>query len=85
METTTDPAVPTTAAPIKAFCHTNSQGKSYYLHCRVTTAGSGKKVNFYYFGKVQKDLAVEALPEGYEIIESSNMPFLRRKLPTPTA
>ena len=60
METAPEPTTASTPLPAgtPAFSFTTDKGKSYFLHCRDTTAGSGKKVPFYYFGKAQKDGAV---------------------------
>ncbi len=78
MDSDTAPPADPDAAASSAFTYTNSKGRTYVLHCRETMAGSGKKVNFYYFGKNQKSEAVSQLPEGYEVVESGNMPFLRK-------
>lgn len=56
-------------------------GKTYYLHLREQQRKDGKVTRLYYFGGEIKDGAVDALPEGYTIIENerTGLPFLKKK------
>jgi hypothetical protein len=62
-----------------AYQHTNTRGVVYYLHAR--TAGKNGTTKLYFFAKEVKEGAVDALPEGYEVIESqkTGLPILRKK------
>ena len=55
-----------------AYTHTNSKGTTYYLHERTSETKTGKKRTLYFFAKEEKDGAIDAVPEGYEVSESSN-------------
>ena len=62
-----------------AYSYTNSRGKTYFLHVRTRTLKSGKQQKLYFFAKTEKEGALDAIPEGYEVSESKNgLPFLRR-------
>lgn len=62
-----------------AFSHTNSKGKTYFLHGRETELKSGAKRTLYFFAKEVKDGALDAVPEGYVVAESRNgLPVLKR-------
>lgn len=57
-------------------------GKTYYLHVRVNTRKDGKESKLYFFAGTVKDQgACDALPDGYEVVESpaTGLPFLKRK------
>lgn len=61
------------------FSFTNSKGQSYILHQRTTTLKNGNSQTIYFFGKVAKEGALEAVPAGYEVAESKNgLPVLKR-------
>jgi len=63
-----------------AFSFKNSRGTTYYLHATTRTLKSGKKQTLYYFAKTVKEGALDAVPEGYEVMESKNgLPVLKRK------
>lgn len=53
-------------------------GKTYFLHGR---AGSNKAMFYFFSGEVKPTGALEAVPEGMEIIENerTGLPMLRRK------
>ncbi len=56
-------------------------GKTYYLHTKeVTLAGGRKQKIFYFAGDIGKE-ALDAIPEGYEIMENerTGLPMLRKK------
>ena len=60
-----------------AFSHTNSKGVTYYLH------SNGK---MFFFSKVIKENALEALPAGYDVVEmKTGMLVLKKKQAAPAA
>ena len=62
-----------------SFSHTNTRGRTYFLHGKTTTLKSGKQQTIYYFGKEAKEGALDAVPAGYEVSESKNgLPVLRK-------
>lgn len=62
-----------------AYAHTNSKGKTYFLHSRETTLRNGRQQTLYFFAKEVKDGALDEVPEGYEVSESKNgLPVLKR-------
>ena len=64
-----------------AFNHTNSKGRSYYLHKKDVTLKGGRVQTIYYFAKVPGDAAIDELPPGYMVIENTRtgLPFLKKK------
>ncbi len=63
-----------------AYAHTNSKGTTYYLHSKQTTLKNGREQTIYYFGKQVKEGALDAIPEGREVAETSNgLPVLKKK------
>ena len=62
-----------------AFSHTNTQGKTYYLHATTRKLKSGKEQKLYFFAKTERAGALEEIPEGYEVTETRNgLPVLKR-------
>jgi hypothetical protein len=62
-----------------AFSHTNSKGVAYILHSRTTTLRNGNSQTIYFFSKTEKEGALDAVPDGYEVSESKNgLPVLKR-------
>ncbi|MCP4138934.1 MAG: hypothetical protein GY755_01350 [Chloroflexi bacterium] len=63
-----------------AFSKTNSKGTTYYLHANERVTKAGKKYNLYFFSKdIREDKAVDAMPEGYELIEmKTGLPALKK-------
>ena len=62
-----------------AYAHTNSKGKTYFLHSRDTQLKNGGTQTIYYFGKEAKEGAIDAVPAGYEVSESRNgLPVLKK-------
>ncbi|MCA9984876.1 MAG: hypothetical protein KDE09_03325 [Anaerolineales bacterium] len=62
-----------------AYSHTNSKGKTYFLHGRETTLRNGTKQMLYFFAKEVKDGAMDAVPAGYVVSESRNgLPVLKK-------
>ncbi|MBW8011402.1 MAG: hypothetical protein FVQ83_09200 [Chloroflexi bacterium] len=53
-----------------AYTHTNSKGKTYILHGRTSTTSTGKTRKLYFFGKEEKEGALDAVPAGYEVSET---------------
>ncbi|MDX1765861.1 MAG: hypothetical protein R3313_02820 [Candidatus Saccharimonadales bacterium] len=62
-----------------AYSHTNSKGVKYYLHSKDVTLRGGKQQRIYYFAKDERPEAVDALPEGYTVIENPRNGFLTLK------
>ncbi len=64
-----------------AYSHRNSRGNTYYLHSKEVTLKGGRKQRIYYFGKEIKQGAINELPEGYKVKESSRtgLPILAKK------
>jgi hypothetical protein len=62
-----------------AFSYTNSSGKTYYLHAMTQTLSSGKERTLYFFAQTKKEGTLEAVPDGYQVMESKNgLPLLKR-------
>ena len=62
-----------------AFSFTNSKGKSYLLHSKITTLKNGNSQTIYFFAKEERDGSLDAVPDGYEVSESKNgLPVLKR-------
>ena len=64
-----------------AYSHTNSKGSTYYLHENIRELKGGKKISLYYFGKeVNAPKALDALPDGYKVVESekTGLPMLKK-------
>lgn len=60
-----------------AFQFTNSKGKTYHLHQRDARGNTGTKL--YFFASQAGEGAVEDLPQGYEVSETSRgLPVLRK-------
>ena len=65
-----------------AYEYTNSKGQTYYLHSKEVTLKGNLQMRIYYFKKeVDDEFALEALPEGREVIENerTGLPLVRRK------
>lgn len=65
-----------------AYAHTNSKGVTYYLHSKDVILRGGKEQTIYYFAKDVRPEAIDAIPEGREVIENPKNGFLtlRKKL-----
>ena len=62
-----------------AYAFTTSKGKTYYLHMKETTLKNGRKSTLYFFAKEVKDGSLDAVPAGYQVIESKNgLPVLKK-------
>lgn len=64
-----------------AFAHTNKKGQTYFLHKRlVTLRGNNRQQEIYFFSLTPKDGALDAVPAGWQVVEtaSSGMPVLKK-------
>lgn len=65
-----------------AYQYTNKKRQQYFLHKReVILRGSGKMQTIYFFSKTVGNGAMNALPDGYLIVENTRtgLPVLKRK------
>ena len=55
--------------------------KTYHLHSRKQKLKGGQEVTLYYFAGAVGDGALDALPDGMEVIENerTGLPMLRKK------
>jgi hypothetical protein len=63
-----------------AFTHTNSKGKPYILHKRNVKLRGGRDQVIFFFAKEEKEGAIDAVPDGYMVIENkkTGLPMLKR-------
>ena len=63
-----------------AFTHVNSKGQTYYLHQRDVTLKGGRVQRIYFFAREVKDGAIDALPDGYIVVENprTGLPILKK-------
>ena len=62
-----------------AYSHRNSKGVTYYLHSRTRALKSGKEQRLYFFAKTEKEGTLDAVPDGYQVMETKNgLPVLKR-------
>ena len=56
-------------------------GKMYYLHSKEVKLAGGRKQRIYFFAGDIRPEALDALPDGYEVIENkrTGLPMLRKK------
>lgn len=63
-----------------AFSFKNSKGQTYILHATTRVLKSGKKQHLYYFAKTQKTGSLDAIPAGFQVVESkTGLPVLKKK------
>lgn len=64
--------------------HTNSKGKTFYLHARTQTLKGGRSVTLHYFGGQPKEGGA-ALPDGHDVVENpkTGLPMLKKKTAAP--
>ena len=64
-----------------AFTYKNAKGVTYYLHSKDVTLRGGRNQTIYYFARDVRDEAIDAVPDGYEVIETkrTGMPVLKKK------
>ncbi len=64
------------------YSYKNTRGVTYYLHQgTVKLAGSNVERPIYYFRKEPNEQAIDAVPEGYEVVEGARgaLPLLKKK------
>ena len=63
-----------------AYSQVNSKGQTYYLHVNKVKRASGKETTLYYFSRELKaDKALDAIPDGYKVIEmKTGLPALKK-------
>lgn len=62
-----------------AYSHTNSKGKTYFLHKKETTLKNGRQQTIYFFAKEVKNGSLDAVPAGYVVAETRNgLPVLKK-------
>ena len=63
-----------------AYSHKNSKGQTYYLHSKNVTLRGGRKQVIFYFAREVKPGAIDALPEGKEVVESkkTGLPLVKK-------
>lgn len=64
-----------------AFSFKNSKGTTYYLHSKNVTLRGGHKQTIYYFARDVRKEALDAVPDGYAVMETkrTGMPVLKKK------
>lgn len=65
-----------------AYTHENSKGVTYFLHAKDVTLRGGRQQRIYYFAKEEKEGAIDAVPEGMEVVENPRNGFLALKRST---
>ena len=63
-----------------AFSYTNSKGQTYFLHTRDVVLKNGRKQTIYFFARDQRAGVMDAVPAGYQVIETkrTGMPVLKK-------
>jgi hypothetical protein len=63
-----------------AFSYTNSKSQTYYLHTREVKLKNGRTQRIYFFARDVRDGALEAVPAGYKVVETTRtgMPVLKK-------
>lgn len=62
-----------------AYTYKNSRGTTYVLHSRETTLKNGLQRTLYFFAKDERDGSMDAVPGGYQVIETKNgLPVLKK-------
>jgi len=63
-----------------AFTYKNSKGVTYILHGKDRVTSTGKKATLYFFSKEKKEGALDELPAGYKVLETtSGLLVLKKK------
>ena len=64
-----------------AYSYKNAKGDTYYLHSKDVTLRGGRKQTIYYFAREVRAGAIDAVPAGYEVMETkrTGMPVLKKK------
>jgi hypothetical protein len=65
-----------------AYSYTNSKGQTYFLHTRDVVLKNGRKQTIYFFARDQRPGVMEAVPAGYEVVETkrTGMPVLKKSV-----
>jgi hypothetical protein len=58
--------------------HTNKKGQTYWLHAKERKLKSGGSTFLYYFSKEEKG-ALDAVPQGYKVSETSTGMLVLKK------
>ena len=62
-----------------AYAFTNSKGVTYYLHTKKSTTSTGKQRTLFFFSKEVKEGTLDAVPEGYKVVEmKTGLPVLKK-------
>jgi hypothetical protein len=64
-----------------AYSYVNKKGQTYYLHTKDVTLKNGRKQTIFFFAReVKPQGALDAVPAGYKVIETSRtgMPVLKK-------
>jgi hypothetical protein len=63
-----------------AYAFTNSKGVKYYLHSKKVNLKGGREQTIFYFARDVRPGALEAVPVGYKVIETTKtgMPILKK-------
>ena len=63
-----------------AFSFENSKGQTYYLHRKEVTLKNGRKQTIYFFARDIREGSLDAVPEGYQVVETqrTGMPVLKK-------
>ena len=64
-----------------AFTFKNSKGVTYYLHFKDVNLKGGRQQRIYFFARNIRDDSLDAVPDGYKVIETTRtgMPILKKK------
>ena len=64
-----------------AYSYTNSKGRTYILHAKVSQNKDGSTRTLYYFAKEQKEGALDSVPSGYMVSETkTGLPVLKKSM-----
>ncbi len=62
-----------------AYTYRNSKGTTYILHSREMTLKNGRRQRLYFFAKTEKEGALDAVPAGYQVVETkTGLPVLKK-------
>jgi hypothetical protein len=62
-----------------AYAFTNSKGVTYYLHTKKSLTSTGKERTLFFFSKEVRDGTLDAVPEGYKVVEmKTGLPVLKK-------
>ncbi len=63
-----------------AYEFTNSKGVTYYLHYKDVNLKGGRIQRIYYFARDIRDGSMDAVPAGYQAVETerTGMPILKK-------